>query len=350
MKRIIIVIIVIFSIFLFTGNVMAVDDATVQQIQTDAVDAKNKAADAKNKADNNDGRITGLYDNVANLQQQIDNIQLTPGPEGPEGPQGPQGPKGDKGDTGDQGPQGEKGAQGIQGEIGLTGAMGAQGPKGDTGDTGPQGEKGNQGLTGPKGLQGEIGLQGPVGPEGPKGDVGPQGPEGQCVCPITEAELQALNETINYVLENSFLKRFVDMGDGTIRDNESGLIWLKNANAFGARTWAQADLLVNALENGQYGLTDGSEAGDWRLPSMDDWESLVERQYLSPTLCNTLCLDQWGEGDAFENVKYDTGSPAVYYWSDFYSEGYYRAIRLQSGFYQLRPETEPNFVWPVRNQ
>ncbi len=92
----------------------AVDDAAVEQIQTDA-------AEAKNKANNNDSKITGLYDNIADLQQQIDNIQLIPGPEGPQGPQGPQGDKGDTGDIGPQGLQGETGATGPVGPVGADG-------------------------------------------------------------------------------------------------------------------------------------------------------------------------------------------------------------------------------------
>ena len=84
----------------------AVDDPTVQQIQNDTAAANIKASEAKNKADGNDSKITGLYDNVDNLQQQIDNIQLTPGPIGPQGPQG------ETGATGIQGPQGDTGATG----------------------------------------------------------------------------------------------------------------------------------------------------------------------------------------------------------------------------------------------
>lgn len=40
----------------------------------------------------------------AEVDQKIESIELTPGPQGPQGPQGatgPQGPKGDKGDPGD---------------------------------------------------------------------------------------------------------------------------------------------------------------------------------------------------------------------------------------------------------
>ena len=70
------------------------------------------------------------YATIDFVTQEINSIELTPGPKGDKGdagPQGPQGLKGDKGDTGLQGPQGERGLQGIQG---------VQGPKGDKGDPG----------------------------------------------------------------------------------------------------------------------------------------------------------------------------------------------------------------------
>lgn len=34
--------------------------------------------------------------------------------------------------------------------------------------------------------------------------------------------------------------RFVDNGDGTVTDNLTALVWLKNANCFGTRLWATA--------------------------------------------------------------------------------------------------------------
>lgn len=64
--------------------------------------------------------IDQLRDAVNNLQDQIDALVLTPGPQGPVGPQGPQGLQGE---TGPQGPQGEQGPQGVQGPAG-TGAGG----------------------------------------------------------------------------------------------------------------------------------------------------------------------------------------------------------------------------------
>ena len=83
-----------------------------------------------------------------NLQNQISNIQLTPGP------------------TGAQGAQGDVGGGGPIGTTGPQGAQGAAGPTGAQGDAGPQG---TQGIIGPTGAQGDVGAQGPAGATGPQG-------------------------------------------------------------------------------------------------------------------------------------------------------------------------------------
>ncbi len=102
-------------------------------------------------------------DELANMQEQIDNLPTIIGPQGPVGPQGAQGVQGPKGDTGAKGDKGDTGSQGIQG------VQGPQGPKGDTG------AKGDKGDTGPQGIQG---IQGPQGVQGPKGDTGAKGEDG----------------------------------------------------------------------------------------------------------------------------------------------------------------------------
>lgn len=66
------------------------------------------------------------YATIDFVTQEINSIELTPGPKGdkgdtgPQGPQGLQGPKGDKGDTGAQGPQGVQGPKGDKGDPGTT--------------------------------------------------------------------------------------------------------------------------------------------------------------------------------------------------------------------------------------
>lgn len=67
--------------------------------------------------------INSLWGETGSLQDQINNIELIPGPQGPEGPQGL---------------PGEQGEQGIQGEVGP------KGDKGDIGERGPAGTSGKQ--------------------------------------------------------------------------------------------------------------------------------------------------------------------------------------------------------------
>jgi hypothetical protein len=71
--------------------------------------------------------------------------------------------------------------------------------------------------------------------------------------------------------------RFTDNGNGTVTDNLTGLIWLKNANAFGLKNWLDALSIANGLHSGSFlELTDGSQAGDWRLPNLRELHSLVD--------------------------------------------------------------------------
>ena len=70
------------------------------------------------------------YYTKSEVDTEIANIALTPGPTGDAGIQGPVGPKGDTGDAGPVGPVGPAGADGADGAVG---------PKGDTGDAGPAG-------------------------------------------------------------------------------------------------------------------------------------------------------------------------------------------------------------------
>jgi len=62
--------------------------------------------------------------------------------------------------------------------------------------------------------------------------------------------------------------RFSDNADGTITDNLTGLIWLQDTDCFGSVSWVEALALANGLADGDCGLTDGSVAGDWRLPNI----------------------------------------------------------------------------------
>lgn len=78
--------------------------------------------------------------------------------------------------------------------------------------------------------------------------------------------------------------RFVDNYDGTVTDNLTGLIWLKNADCFGTVVWKDALTASNTLTNGSCGLIDNSKAGDWRLPNINELSSLISLGSANPTL------------------------------------------------------------------
>jgi len=94
--------------------------------------------------------------------------------------------------------------------------------------------------------------------------------------------------------------RFTDNGDGTVTDNLTGLIWLKNANCFEQRIWTDAISDAAGLNSGECGLTDGSSAGDWRLPHVRELQSLIDYGRFNRALPS---------GHPFSNVQPD------FYWS-----------------------------------
>jgi hypothetical protein len=97
------------------------------------------------------------------------------------------------------------------------------------------------------------------------------------------------------------IPRFTDNLNGTITDNLTKLIWTKNAYAI-QTTWGNALSFANDLASGSYGLTDGSKAGDWRLPNVRELQSLVDYGFSNPALPNTLGTGKWTEGQPFTTV------------------------------------------------
>lgn len=141
---------------------------------------------------------------------------------------------------------------------------------------------------------------------------------------------------------------YTDLGNGTVLDNKTNLIWFKNANAFEKMNWFEAMDMVANLRSGEYGIDDGSQAGDWRLPTKKEWEEFFDHGYTKPPLSNAAGDGPWSEGDAFENVQ------LLYHWSSTTTErdvdDAWMAILGGSGRTFTYFKTFKNgIIWPVRS-
>jgi len=132
--------------------------------------------------------------------------------------------------------------------------------------------------------------------------------------------------------------RFTDNLDGTVTDNLTDLIWLKNANCFGYGSWTKALNDCNSLADGICGLTDSSSAGDWRLPNRYELESLLDMSKRQPALA---------AGHPFTDVQSDS-----HYWSSTTradNQSYAWVVGLFYGYVQHAAKSATGYyIWPVR--
>ena len=143
--------------------------------------------------------------------------------------------------------------------------------------------------------------------------------------------------------------RFTDNGDGTVTDNLTALIWLKNANCTdtaggidksgGALTWTNALIWTNNLTSGQCGLTDSSSSGDWRLSNINELYSLAGNK-------GPHDISAWLNTQSFINVQYS------HYWSSTtFQTQTFRAytVAMWGGAVQRTFDKGSGAgVWPVR--
>ena len=132
--------------------------------------------------------------------------------------------------------------------------------------------------------------------------------------------------------------RFTDNGNGTVTDSITGLVWLKNASCFAEQSWSNALLLANSLASPNCGLSDGSTAGQWRLPNRNELQSLIDYTQFGPAL---------PVGHPF------TGIRSNYYWTSTTSmprTSYAVTVPPGSGIVTALEKTTSIDVSPVRDQ
>ena len=136
--------------------------------------------------------------------------------------------------------------------------------------------------------------------------------------------------------------RFEDNGNGTVTDNLTGLMWLKDANCFGTRrTWIGALDVVADFNTNPSNYTCTSYTAnytDWVLPNIVELESLVNAE-------ETNFFAAWLNTQRFTQVQ-STG-----YWSASTSTsqtGYAWHVAVSSGFVGSDFKGNNYYVWPVR--
>ncbi len=115
-------------------------------------------------------------------------------------------------------------------------------------------------------------------------------------------------------------QRLRDNLNGTVSDLLTGLLWLKDAGCLPASDWAGALAGIQALAEGSCALSDGSKAGQWRMPNVNELESLVDIGHVMPAL---------PAGHPFARIRMD-----VAYWSSTTytaAPGSAMAIRMLDG-------------------
>ena len=107
--------------------------------------------------------------------------------------------------------------------------------------------------------------------------------------------------------------RFIDKGDGTVADTVTGLTWLKKADCIN-QNWASALVIVNGMASGQCGLSDGSSAGQWRMPNRSEMLSLSDR---APTFPQASYLNGQYQANSSTNgpVIFTNFIVSDYYWT-----------------------------------
>lgn len=134
--------------------------------------------------------------------------------------------------------------------------------------------------------------------------------------------------------------RFTDNLDGTIADHLTGLIWLKDASCLGSALWPDGLAAANQLTSGACGLTDGSAAGQWRMPNLVELESLIDASASNPAL---------PVGHPFLNSSNAT------YWTStsYYGSNKAWTIRLSDGRYMNDTSSNVksasmNVIWALK--
>lgn len=134
--------------------------------------------------------------------------------------------------------------------------------------------------------------------------------------------------------------RFTDNGDGTITDNLTGLMWLKDGGCFKKRKWTNSLNAIAYFNNnpGYYNCMEyTANYSDWRLPDVRELESLIN--YGVPNSAD------WLNSQGFVNLN------RFYYWSSTTHQAnhqYAWVVQMSNGRRERDFKFNRYYILPVR--
>lgn len=124
------------------------------------------------------------------------------------------------------------------------------------------------GRPGRPGRPGPPGRPGRPGPPGPPGRPGPPGPPGLPGLPDTGEELQSLLDA-----RDCMFNRFCDLKNGTVRDANTGRVWLRDPSA----CFPEAEIYTNGVAAIPAGcIANPHTTWHWRVPTIGEWKEFLD--------------------------------------------------------------------------
>lgn len=143
------------------------------------------------------------------------------------------------------------------------------------------------------------------------------------------------------------MERFKDNNDGTVTDKRTNLIWLKSAKPCDVESWADAIAFCSSLASGTARLADGSAAGQWRLPNIQELQGIGTDPPSIWTDNDPPFGQTWTRpGEPFTNVQ------PFNYWSgtnycDYTDFAWF--VCMINGYTNGSVKSYYFYVWPVRS-